>query len=78
MKTKDEKMASVATLPFRHADLHARDILGHIPSSKHPNSTSISLGDLCVPKQGSYAPAYIWIFTQGDYEISTINPAKTA
>jgi hypothetical protein len=48
MKTKDEKMAAVATIPFQHADLHAMDILGHIPSSKHPNSTSASLGTLCV------------------------------
>ena len=38
----------IATIPFQHADLHAKDILGHTPRSQRSKSHSASLGDLCA------------------------------
>jgi len=38
----------IATIPFQHADLHAKDILGHPTESSCSNSSSASLGDLCA------------------------------
>ncbi len=38
----------IANIPFQHADLHAKDILGHGPKTSRSKSSSVSLGDLCA------------------------------
>ncbi len=38
----------IATIPFQHADLHAKDILGNAPKASPSNSSSATRGDLCA------------------------------
>ena len=47
----------IATSPFQHPDLHAKDILGHAPRSSRSNSHSAPLGELCASavKNSSFA-----------------------
>ena len=46
----------IATIPFQHADLHAKDILGHAPKSSPANSSSASIGRLCALPVNSPLP----------------------
>ena len=46
----------IATIPFQHADLHAKDILGHDPNSASLDFASASLRDLCALAVNSPLP----------------------